>query len=97
MSKKLSELDVDHEYAPGEEPTFRDMFLEWWASVELTDQVNSVFVMLFMLGVYFWFRFVRSIFRVAAFREEMERLKAKQEAERARRESIASMRSRLSG
>ncbi|MEO0821836.1 MAG: hypothetical protein AAF074_15590 [Pseudomonadota bacterium] len=80
MAKRLEQLAIDHEYAPGAEPTFRDRLIEWFMNDAIMDLFNAACVALLMLSVYCFLRFVRSVRRVMKIREDVERMKAREAA-----------------
>lgn len=98
MAKSLSDLGVDHEYAPGAEPdppSFVDLFIAWISEHRFPYLEDVGFIGLLMLAVFCFLRFCQSVGRVWRVREEMERQQEVLHRQRMREATIAEARARL--
>ncbi|MEM6971302.1 MAG: hypothetical protein AAF577_00740 [Pseudomonadota bacterium] len=95
MAKSLADLGVDHEYAPGQDPTLYERFVEWVATLELMPFLDSMFILFAIFALVLFFSTCMVIGRW--LRQRAERQRAMEIAARkiAREQGVAAARRRL--
>lgn len=101
MSKKLSDLEIDHHYAPGytpppdPEPTFTEVFFAWVEKQSPYELSDAIVLTGLLIIFYLFFRAIRSVFRAFKDRETRESFERSMDARHRHQEAMAAMRAKL--